>query len=391
MVPVAVLAAFGLFVVLFLVLAVRAAGRSAGPPLKQLALELGVPAQSPLLVERHGRSLSVKYTPGGKNTPPSLRITANVDETSETVSFGAYREQGRAQLDMRPAILLRPETGTDRLGKRLGLNREVQIGDPELDALVYVETDAPDEDVQRTLADDRVRRGVRDLLASGASRIQLDPEGLSAVRVLRRGTPFGAADLDRTAALLAEAASAMPLFKAGQAMKPRSPLTGVLGLVFGAMAMPIMLGLAGHAPLDVAAKTTGIGGGFALWALVVAALVVTLRGRSDSLRRIALLSFAALFAVPAGVYAGLVGANRGLDASPAVDHPTTVTQVWTSRGKNTTYFHVAVASWRPEERTVSLDVSQGFYSKVKAGSRMVVTTHEGRLGWEWVDTFRVAP
>jgi hypothetical protein len=34
-------------------------------------------------------------------------------------------------------------------------------------------------------------------------------------------------------------------------------------------------------------------------------------------------------------------------------------------------------------------VSSAFASRAKAGSKIVVTTHAGKLGWEWVDTFRL--
>jgi hypothetical protein len=52
---------------------------------------------------------------------------------------------------------------------------------------------------------------------------------------------------------------------------------------------------------------------------------------------------------------------------------------------------VDVASWRPNEAIISLDVSSTFAQKASVGHVIVVTTHSGKLGWEWVDTFRLAP
>jgi hypothetical protein len=357
-------------------------------PLKDLALELGVPESNPLAVEQHGRAFTVKYMAGGKNTPPSLHVTAIVDETNDVISFGAYREQGRPRVDTRPAIVLRRETGMDRFGKRVGLNRELEVGDAAFDAAVYIETDAPDEDVERTLADDRLRTAVRDMLASGVTRIDLDPKGLSAVlRGASNGRPTGA-ELLRSTEQLARAAAALPLFKTGQASKPRSLLGSMVPFIFALMAAPMLLGLSANKTLDKGPALLGLSGGLAFWVLAEAMLWVTLRGKSDGLRRFVLLSFTALFVLPTGLFAGLVWTNRWLDASPGADHTTTVTRVWTSRGKNTTYFHVDVASWRPGESTLTLNVSQGFSSTLKAGSKMVVTTHAGELGWEWVDGFR---
>src|SRR5262245_25440159 len=43
-----------------------------------------------------------------------------------------------------PAILVRAERGFDRLGKSLGLNREVQLGDQAFDDAAYLASSAPD-------------------------------------------------------------------------------------------------------------------------------------------------------------------------------------------------------------------------------------------------------
>jgi hypothetical protein len=382
---------FGLVVVATVVAATRAGKRASGGATTPLAQELGVPSTFPLVVERHGRTFTVTYIPGGKNTPPSLRIAASVDEVGATGALGAYRESGRDHVDVRPAILLRRETGLDRFGKRIGLNREVQIGDEELDALAYVETDSPDDDVRRTLADDRARRAVRELIREGVTRVQLDPSGLSADRAVRSAADMSAASFEHTAALLAEAASALPVFTAGRAAKARSALTGVLAMVGAGMIMPVLMIAAGKSPIDPGAKQLGAAGGLGLWLLIVVGLVVTLSGRSTSLRRVALSSLAALLIVPVGFYSALCWTNRELDESPRVDHATTVTRVWTSRGKNTTYYHVDVASWRADMGTITLDVSSSFANGAQKGSKIVVSTHAGKLGWEWVEAFKLTP
>ena len=54
-------------------------------------------------------------------------------------------------------VVVRQEHALDRLGKRLGIDREVQTGDAAFDAAVYIESDAADADVLRLFADARVR------------------------------------------------------------------------------------------------------------------------------------------------------------------------------------------------------------------------------------------
>jgi hypothetical protein len=67
---------FGMLVIGLVVLGARLAKGSAGGPAGRLMQELGVPPGS-ASVERHGRSFEVRYLPGGKNTPPSMRITGS--------------------------------------------------------------------------------------------------------------------------------------------------------------------------------------------------------------------------------------------------------------------------------------------------------------------------
>ncbi len=83
--------------------------------------------------------------------------------------------------------------------------------------------------------------------------------------------------------------------------------------------------------------------------------------------------------------------NRALDTAPGIEHASTITRAWSTRSKSSTYYHLAVASWRPGEQTVELNVSSTFYNGASVGRGILVTTHAGKLGWEWVDTFRWAP
>jgi hypothetical protein len=391
-----VFAFLGIFIVA-IVFAARAATRQAnnraiapGGPLAEIVGELGVPQKGLYAFTRHERSFSAKYFAGAKNSPPSLTITTPVDEIGDASSGTAYRETARPHLAMRPAITLRQETSFDRWGKRIGLNREVQTGDADLDGAVYIETDAPDADVNTTFADESFRAAVRALLQAGSTRIELGPTGLSAVIVFTlRQRVISREGFEKSTALLAQAAATLPLFKAGQVGKRRAAWPPVVALMLGATSPVLFLGIAGNAPIDHTPRRIGILGGLALWALLTLLLGRLMRGRSDSLRRVALFSFGLLIAVPFGLYGAIAWTNRSLDTSPAVDHTTTITRVWSERHKNSTSFYVEVASWRPGEETVQLSVSSTFASNANPGLGIVVTTHAGHLGWEWVDTFHL--
>jgi hypothetical protein len=378
----------GLILVAYVVQKTR---RSNLDEVQVLGRALGLPDGAPFLVERHARSFTARHAPSGKSTPASLTITTPVDETAVGAPAGAYRESGRDHIDLRPAIVLRPESAADRFADRLGVSRTIKTGDAAFDAAVHVSSDSPEQDVQRTLAAEGFREAVRALLASGAARVQLDDAGLSVVLL---GPPPYVERFEHAAAQLAPAAAGLPLFRAGHVTKTPSPvaLAVTFGIANSIAIVASVFALAGATvPLGSGATVVGGGGGVALWIVATLVAARVLRGRSTSLAQIAIFAFVTLFLVPASTYGAVCWVNAALDTSPAVEHPVTVTRAWATRSKSSVYHHVEVASWRQGEATEELSVSPLLASEATKGRRIVVTTHAGRLGWEWVETYRLAP
>jgi hypothetical protein len=360
------------------------AWRKLQTPRTELAEWQAAPSGRPLAVVRDGRSFTAKFTPKSKNTPPLMRITASVDETLKPNVFG----EGRAYVDRRPYLVMRREAASDRFGKRHGLNREIEVGDAEFDAAVYLESNSPDANVQRTLADPALRKAVRGMLDDGARRLVLGPKGLYAECTIPAGRLPGFG-VDETMARLGEIAAALPLYQTGQADKPHWLYESALTtLTIVAVISIIVLGV--RAPLDGTAKLVGIGSGLVLCALVTLAGIKLLRGRSDSLSRISSLVVTSLIVLPWGSYEGFCWANQKLDKSPGIDYPTRIVRTWTTTRKSSTYYHIEVAPLRRGGPAVSLNVSAAFAEKAAVGRGIVVTTHEGKLGWEWLDSFYLA-
>jgi hypothetical protein len=310
-----------------------------------------------------------------------VRITTPVDEATKPNVFA----EGRAFVDQRPYLTLRRETSTDRFGKRHGLNREIALGDLYFDAAIYVETNSSEANVRRTLADSRVRDAVRELLDSGVRSVVLGPKGLSTERPVHSAQGPGYL-LDRTMELLADIAAALPLFKTGRADKPRwlFEAVGAIGLFAATIGL---IALSVPSPLGHNAMLVGFGSGLALWAMLMPLTFKLLRGRSDSLRRIATVAVTTLFLLPFASFEILCWANRSYDKSPGIDNPSKIVRAWTTRPKSRTYYHIELAPLRRGEVEVSLDVSETFFKKATVGRNIVVTTHAGRFGWEWVESF----
>jgi hypothetical protein len=87
-----------------------------------------------------------------------------------------HRASGKGRIEAeRPLdIKLRHETDGDVRGKEIGINREVQIGDPAFDENIYIDTPSDDRVVQAIFADSDARAAVLELLEKDVSSIIID-------------------------------------------------------------------------------------------------------------------------------------------------------------------------------------------------------------------------
>src|SRR5690348_3653348 len=66
-----------------------------------------------------------------------------------------------------PVVYLRKENATDRVGKRIGLNREVQTGHTVFDDIVYPESNASDDAVKKLLSSEQLHAATLLILQNG--------------------------------------------------------------------------------------------------------------------------------------------------------------------------------------------------------------------------------
>lgn len=224
------------------------------------------------------------------------------------------------------------------------------------------------------------------MLAEGITRVELDWKGFSVE--LPGPPPF--VGFQRAAALLAQAADALPLFRKGHVTRPPSRLIAVLVAIPGALAI-LVAGLAiknAQPPLETMAIVVGLACGLFVASLATLAGARVLRGRSSSLERIKNVAVISAVFFPAGGSWFACWANRAFDTSPAVNHSTRITSLAVRKNGRTS--HAVVASWRQDVETESLTLSPALVAEATPGRGVVVTTHKGRFGWEWVESFRLA-
>jgi hypothetical protein len=400
-----IVALFGIFSFLGLVfgLAVWAYKRSnplspTDAAMAELARGLSVtPFGDQLSKSAFGRTFDARLVVSGKkNSPPAFHVTTVVDEETRDPgdAVGAYREDPRPRVVGRPTILLRKETGVDRLGKQLGINREVQTGDDAFDAGVYLETEGADDDVKKVLADERVRRATVELLDLGYDRLIINHEGptLAAVQARASAQVMSAEVFDKTTALLSTIAGALPRFEGVATSPSRTSVVAASLLVPVAVFTVALIGAAfcenAWRPIGNGAERAGLFFGFLAWMPVMALIGYLLRGHSDSFRNWLFSFFFLLGGLPIGGIDVVVALNGKLDTSPLTQHPTEVTRLWITTGKNSRTCHVAVRSWSNAHPTVESTLSCTVQARLRTGNPVVVTTGAGYLGWEWIASFR---
>ncbi|MBL8683929.1 MAG: hypothetical protein JNK05_32455 [Myxococcales bacterium] len=282
------------------------------------------------------------------------------------------------------AIVVREEGSADVLGKSLGINREVQIGDEAFDEAYYIESAAPAADV-RAVLNDKTLPYARAVLAKGPLVLY---EGNAVARVIVDSTDereVTSAAIEAHCRALRALVDALPYDQAVAVAKPRRAHRAPVALAVVAMAV------GGWILLPDSAKVARLEPsivGFALGALV--AVVVSavaaraVRGRADSLR--AAGEIAAPLIICGTIFGGIAlpALNVRLDNSAGEARELRVeraTIVRPSKGSPSLRVRlVATHGEAPElDITMSTDAAALYAERTLCRARL----YPGRFGWAW--------
>jgi len=328
--------------------------------------------------ELNGVEYRYKFTPGGKNTPPSFSIEVAAG------SSGSFKI-GR-------------ESGFDRFFKKIGLCAEIQTGDRDFDASYYISTNSVLFSRQ-FFSDPSKRAACRAITAAGFNEIAHDGKRFSAVR-----RPFKSGsiiDNDQIHAVVFQLtvlsrhlpelpSSRNPL--AGQNWKARRFVAfAAPALVNAAGLTALVLGLSRYRPLDPLAAA------LSSWSWTVPASLITLlvctwliKGRSTSHREWIVVLALVLSGYTAGGAGLHIFFNGFLDPSAGVEHETRIVDKRITTTKNSKTFHAVVDSWRPEKRTEDIRINSWEFDRIQPEwTKMRVVTRSGRFSFEWIEDYEL--
>lgn len=333
---------------------------------------------------------SVVLVPGGKNSPPTLRLDLPIEVrvAGAKIEHGAYRETARRRVFGKLPILFRKETSTDRFGKRIGLNVETETGDAVFDDEVYVETDARRDDVEALLSDATTRQAILQLLRMGVTSVEMF-RGASSLRAQAvRPTAEVVRSTPKIVELLGVIADNLPAFESSPAGRsgPLGPAIVAVASMLGAFLAFVFGMLAGSKfqILQPGAVLSCVGVGLGVWVAACVLTFVLVRGRSDALRTFAFVFFSGVFAFPSATVGVAATANALLDQSKVTSHEVRIRRRWITTSKNNKTYHLEVESWRKDQETFEVTVPANLYGAVYESGHLRVDTGEGRFGWEWI-------
>jgi hypothetical protein len=291
-----------------------------------------------------------------------------------------------------PRIYVRPEIAVDRAGKTVGLNREVQTGDADFDAGVYLETDESEATVQRALGAPAMRAALRAALTGGYPYVRLGP-GMVAVRLGYKlsGAPTPE-ELERALQAIAPVAASAPAIDPAE-IRPVGRMRGDLAAAATVVAFMVamVLGFAapvGYAdywsPLRDADQRAGVVVTVVAWLALFPISWIWMRGHSRSFRNF--LVTVLLSAVPLVLLgSGLIYlANAALDRGPSTARETAITWRSATSGRRSSRY-LYVASWERPGAETSFEVSEPTYRRFHPGDTAVLTTRPGAFGWPWIE------
>ncbi len=196
-----------------------------------------------------------------------------------------------------PEVTLRTETDVDRRGKDKGINLEIQLGDPQFDPRVYIETDAYDQAVRALLSSPWIRAAVLALLGHClVSSIEFGPRGVSVHVHLGTGSSIRP---ERVLEILPplhvlRGAPFVPLVD-----RPRRRTEWSIGMSAAACGVGLLafiLALPTCAPSSIVLPLLGAGAGLGAFVLAWVGLRLGVRGHSRAYRHYVAAAILSLFA-----------------------------------------------------------------------------------------------
>ncbi len=329
------------------------------------------------------------FVPGGEG-PSSCKLTTELEATGTHDGGSPFRSPHHGPvLDTLPHVVFRKESKRDRFGKRLGLNREVQTGDERFDSLVYVESNASDEDVTAIVSIPEVRESILDLLELGCSFVGLNHQRHSIILHwfdTKKGNPMSSSGLEHLLDDVHALAGRLPPFsRLGRPRKlPRGAGILIANALLFALMIPIVLIGRQYPPIGDGPGPIGTLVAAVAFVAVIIPTWLRVRGRATGLRFLFWNGLVMLVGYPLLAIFALYIVNGAFTESMR-EQTSTVVRKWSTTSDNSTSYYIRVEPWPPHEESPRLRIPRPVWRGLDRGNEVTLRVGGGALGYEWFD------
>lgn len=288
-------------------------------------------------------------------------------------------------------LMIRPETSRDKFYKKIGLNKEVQVSDTEIDKGLFFECDTPEFTKQLFLSP-QVKPLVSKIL-SYFNSIEITHDKCAFKRFpCEKLNKINNDIIMDSARKLLNFVSFIPRsissyhpealsFKAWRAILY---FIGYGILICGGICV-FWANISFRVIDDMRLWLLSIPIDFALFVIILYLAFQKIKGFSTSSK--VLIHFIFSFGIGIvllGRY-GFAVANGILDKTPPQKFEQALIDKYTTTGENSTTYHAVVAPWHSASRSWGFTVSQAEYGRIQVGKTYyMIVTKSGRFGFEWV-------
>ncbi|MEI7998628.1 MAG: hypothetical protein WCH62_03890 [Candidatus Omnitrophota bacterium] len=324
-----------------------------------------------------GKNISLKYTPGSRNSSPSLKLI--IDGT-----FGAN-------------LLIRKETSLDKFYKRISLNRELQISDRDVNDKLYFECD-DQEFLNYLFLNPNTKSEVFDILKD-YSDIEISKNKClfkkhpspNISEITKEHVLLSAKELFDFSLLIPNSGGSHPelaTFKIKSiilySLGTITLATGIISMIWANISYCVV------DPIRLWVWASNYSVSFAL--VLVSGAFFSIKGFSTSSKIFSYFFITLCLGAPLCGRYGIAVYNGFYDRSPVEEFEQVVINKYITHHKSSTYYHVVVSPWRQKMKDWSFTTNSLEYDNIQLGdTQYTISTSAGRLGFEWVLSERLTP
>lgn len=327
-----------------------------------------------------GHDIRFKYSPQTKNSPAFFEISMNTVAASK--------------------LVIKQESRFESFAKKLGITKEIQIGDSEFDDKFFIDTN--DENFTRKYLDTQRIEQIKALYdikeySLGALSIRNNKIGIIVMMGKNRITDLNPEIFERYADFLVDLKANMPsvpgpyrdIFSKQTDNKAIIAVFSFAGILCIAGLIMFILGTINYKLIRYTLIYSSLLYAIPLLCIFWVFAFPVIKGRSDSHYLFLVLLLISLIGFGFGTTGSFIFSNGFLDTSEISAWETRIIDKFQRRADKDIKYFIEVQFWRGPGEPINIRVTRSEYENILVHDPVTVKTGEGFWGHEWLKSYRL--